>query len=159
MFYTAWSRDGGELFVEFPRAKGVDEFDKIMEKMRQLFDRLLKVLSWPEYITNYGGWDFTSSVEGTSYRYVPMGNDVGAEQDVEAEDEAGNDSGTKEVASTGEVTEKKRDNDDGWQAVGANPAKSHHRAIQRTQDCRYGIRCARKGECGSKHSEKDRKLF
>ncbi|KAK2760160.1 hypothetical protein FQN54_002226 [Arachnomyces sp. PD_36] len=141
--------------VEFPAVKNIEA---MVLRVRELFEGKATVLSWPEYASRFKKELVT---EETSNIYELME----AKEQHESVDRKAKASITAE--RQGELKEHEAvqglndpDNSGGWETVcRSNPGKDHNRIIRQTQRCLHGVRCRKKGQCGYRHSDEERKLF
>ena len=167
LFYITLSKTKMEMFVEFPRENHIET---MVLKARDLFKDMLTVLSWPEYASNLKA-DLTAFV-ATSNMYAPLTNDDGqgsAEFTANEEHETtvpetrpSNETVPRAEQSDNQKTQGLDDPDEnsGWSTVTrSDPGNEHRRRLQKTQQCKQGIRCERGGECGFRHTEEEHNHF
>ncbi|KIW69586.1 hypothetical protein PV04_05456 [Phialophora macrospora] len=167
LFYITLSKTGMEVLVEFPKVKNIEA---VVREARTLFKETLTVLSWPEYSSRFHA-DLPATVE-TSNMYAPLvadngqcSTDVAAKREHELVERKAKPSSTAKPETgrrENEETQNLNDPDDnnGWQTVARSDlGRDHRRGIRQTQQCADRIRCEKRGECGYRHSDEERKLF
>ncbi|KAH7019808.1 hypothetical protein EDB80DRAFT_759873 [Ilyonectria destructans] len=158
LFYITISKTEEEIIVEFPGIKSIED---IIVKVRDLFKEILTVLSWPEYASRLN--EKPPAMLEDSNRYALLVDEDGHEP---VESKAKSHSSTERQGGHGGNDEVQRlndadKNDDGpWQIVTrSDPRAAHRRSTRQTQQCAEGIRCKKRGDCGSQHSDQERKMF
>lgn len=177
LFYTSQPQTGTELFVEFPR---VPNMEAIILQTRGLFKESLTVLAWPEYAARFQ--NISTAIFETGNIYEPLVDGPSEYATSAAAEKANEPVGRKaKLPSTAEPEPRNKDTtelqgghkenqdiqspndpDDsgGWEAVSrSNQERRNRRDILKTQRCSYGIRCQKRGDCGSRHTNEEKDIF
>lgn len=172
LFYTTRSKNGSEIFVEFPMVKNIEA---IIVKARELFGEKTTIMSWPVYASRFNK-DVSEIVE-TSNMFLPLENDnrassspLSMKHDAQSSLENSVDLGSGPPEAGDEKAEVHEaeaegggdpDDEEGWEQVKSRsrPGRAHGRAQRGTQGCPKGQHCGDRGECGYKHTSKERARF
>ncbi|KJR89969.1 uncharacterized protein SPSK_06165 [Sporothrix schenckii 1099-18] len=176
------------LFIEFSRVPN-NHIEPVLLKVRTSFRGIATVLSWPVYAGRTNRKTMPTAEMSNMYAPLSgddahvqeldaddddVGDvgDVGDAGDAEEAEEAdegttGVDVNAETVDGTAEaIADTSTDgtdgtpSEDGWQTVSHfDRAESHRRNRNRTQRCRYGIHCYKRGQCGSVHTNMEHNLF
>jgi hypothetical protein len=165
LFYVSWSRSSNDLVVEFANVSPA-ELDNLILKTRTLFAGELSVISYPEYKSS------TRQIQvdepHTQNVYGPLDGNANLREVLEEENPAQTlvHQPLPSVAITKHASRMASDGhedgvpeDDGFQIAGKDPRSAHRRAIKKSQFCKWGIHCAKRGECGSNHTDEEKQLF
>jgi hypothetical protein len=143
------------ICVDFPTVKNIEA---MVLQARERFEGKATVLSWPEYASRV---QKEPAIVETSNMYELLEAREQREP-VERKDKVSSPAEPDGGRRGREVMQglNDPDNNEGWGTVSrSDPGKDHLRAMRQTQQCRYGVHCRKKGECGYRHSDEERNLF
>lgn len=165
LFYITISKTGEDIIVEFP---GIESIEGMIVKVRDLYKDILTVLSWPEYTSHLK--EKPPAMLEDSNRYAPLVDGDGrrstgneAKEGHEPVESKAKSHSSASHWGNGEVqrlNDANKEDDGPWQIVNrSDPKAARRRNTRQSLPCAEGIRCPKRGDCGSLHSDQERKLF
>ena len=174
IFYTRKTKVDTELIVEF---RNNLDLSRAIRVLQGLLGSVATVIDWPQYTTRHH--NTVTPVLDTGNMFAPIAEDGSLAErdlvDLPLERSHANSPHGGDVADAGHFVHGDAPNlqlgveqpgasaasdaDDWRRVTRQNRANMHFRKNNQGRHCSYGIRCAKRGQCSSKHTDQELSMF